>query len=515
MSEKFVLAADFGTSSVKVAVVTGGLNIVASVSEHYPLSLPATDQAEQNPDDWWAALCRATAKLSERVPGLKDKTDTLVICAQMCGVICIDEAHKVLRPCIVCVDKRSAGISRALIGGFPSFEGYRLDKLATWLRLASGAPGKNGMDPPAKMLWIKSHEPEIYAKTSKFLDVKDWLILKATGAVTMTGDSANLTWLMDTRPGREGWSDKLIRQAGLDASKLPTIVDGGDVVGHLTPLAAADLGLKTTTKMLGGGSDVSLSAIGAGLVDDGDLMICASTSSWISGFFNRRIVNVVDSYATIASATGFRPLLVATQECAGSAADWAAQTLSDTPHMPDEGYSAFYRDVGTPDANDPFFLPWLAGEKVPVDDDRLRGAFYKLGLRHDKTAIKRAVLEGVALNISWAYSRVIRQKASNRSGPIPLVGGMAMYPTFVENLANSLNQSVITGNPRFAGVLGAAALAAPVMGWAETVWDGAKICRSHLVNKVEPSPEKVEQSAARQSELARVRKKLIELYQKN
>jgi xylulokinase len=513
MSSDFVISADFGTSSVKVAVVDAKLNLVASVTEYYPLLHPVPDQDEQNPEDWWSALCRATEFLSSRVPDLKKKAGMVVICAQMCGLVCLDAKGKVLRPCIVCADKRAANLSRKLIGGFPSFEGYRIDKLARWLHLANGAPGKNGMDPPGKMIWIRENEPDIYERTAQFLDVKDWLIHRATGELTMTADSANLTWLMDTRPGKEGWSERLIRQSGLDREKLPKIVDGSDIIGRLTAKAAADLGLDPTTQMLGGGSDVSMSAIGAGLVNNGDLMINVSTSSWISGFFDRRIVNVNNSYATITSATGYRPMLVASQENSGSAADWAEKTFSDTVPNHENGYAAYYDNVGLPQPDDPLFLPWLTGEKTPVDDDRLRAGLFNLGMGHDKDAIKRAVLEGIALNTAWIYSKVATLKSVNHEGPIPLVGGMGMYGTFVQNLANSINRPISTANPRFAGVLGAAALAAPALGWTDNVWEGAQICQSQFSTIVEPDPTQVIQSRHRQQRLAKLRKRLVKYYQ--
>jgi sugar (pentulose or hexulose) kinase len=513
MSNDFVISADFGTSSVKVAVVDAELNIVACVTEYYPLSHPAPDQAEQMPEDWWSALCRATAFLATKVPDLKNSTGMIVLCAQMCGLVCLDENGAVLRPCMVCVDKRAASLSRELIGGFPSFEGYRIDKLARWLRLANGAPGKNGMDPLGKMIWVRENEPEIYKRTAQFLDVKDWLNHRATGELTMTADSANLTWLMDTRPGKEGWSDSLIRQSGLDRDKLPKIVDGAEIIGNLTTAAATELGLDPSTQLLGGGSDVSMAAIGAGLINDGDLMINVSTSSWISGFFDRRIVNVNHAYATITSSTEFRPLLVATQESAGSAADWAAKTFSDTTPSKDGGYSEFYKDTGLPQPDDPQFLPWLAGEKTPVDDDRLRAGLFNLNIRHNKTAIKRAVLEGIAHNTAWIYSKVTKLKQVNNSGMIPLVGGMGMYETFVQNLANSIDRPIVTANPRFAGVLGAAALAAPSLGWADDVWDGAKICQSKFENVTEPQPEHIAESQRRQQKLDKLRRKLVKYYQ--
>ncbi len=515
MPRDLVISADFGTSSVKVALVNADLAMVADTSRSYPLSLPGPERAEQDPQDWWRAFRKAVQSLTTRVPDLKQRVGAVVFCAQMGGLIPVDKNGTPLRPCLVCMDKRSSAIARTLVGGFPSFQGYRLDKLVRWLRLANGAPGKNGMDPVGKMLWIRQNEPEIFARTEKFLDVKDWLILRATGEYAMTADSANLTWLMDTRVGKEGWSPTLLRQCEIDASKLPKIVNGGDVVATLTSAAATELGLRPDTRMIAGGSDVSMSVIGAGVVKDAELMICASTSSWISGFFDRRIVNISASYATLTSCFDYRPMLVATQETAGSAADWAARVFSDQPDCADAGYSPWYRDTGLAQAGDPFFLSWLAGERVPVDDERLRATFYQLSLRHDQAAIKRAVLEGVALNTAWAFSKVEKEKGVKPGVPVPLVGGMGLYPTFAQNLADSLNRPVITANPRFAGVLGAAALAAPALGWADSVWDGAKTCRRQFQRVFTPIAAQVELSAARQAKLGRVRKSLVKLYQHN
>ena len=166
------------------------------------------------------------------------------------------------------------------------------------------------MDPTGKMLWVQKHEPDIYKRADHLWDVKDWLLHRATGEVATTADSANLTWLMDTRRGREGWSSTLARHVGIDLEKLPNIVGGDAVVGGLTAPAAAQLGLKEGIPVVGGGGDVSCTAIGSGAVADGALHITMSTSSWVAGFFDRRVLSLSNSYATITSSVGFRPLLI-------------------------------------------------------------------------------------------------------------------------------------------------------------------------------------------------------------
>ena len=252
--------------------------------------------------------------------------------------------------------------------------------LAHWLPIANGTPSHNGMDPTGKMLWIKQHEPDIYDRRTHLLDVKDWLMQRATGEVTTTADSANLTWLMDTRRGREGWSPTLARRLGIPLEKLPRIVDGScggrRVDARRRP---GQLGLRAGHACRGrwrrcqrdGDRDREQSANGA-------LHICASTSSWIAGFFDRRVLSWRNHYATITSSIAYRPLLIATQESAGSALGWLAETIDPHRHAQGDALDEFYHDLGTASVDDPYFLPWLAGERVPVDDERLRGAFHGL-----------------------------------------------------------------------------------------------------------------------------------------
>lgn len=508
-----VISADFGTSGVKVGAIDQNFRILAKAVAPYPLSLPARDQAEQNPQDWWDALCAAIRELGREVENLSERAAALVFCAQMCGVLPVDAGGAPLRSCLIWLDKRSAALSRSLVGGFPSLYGYQLFKLAHWLRLANGAPSRNGMDPTGKMLWLKQNEAEIFARSHKLLDVKDWLIHRATGEFCMTADSANLTWLMDTRPGREGWSPALAARVGLPLDKLPAIVEGSSVVGTLTQEAALELGLRSGLPVAGGGGDATATAVGSGAVDDGALHIYAGTSSWVSGFFSRRIIDVGSSFATITSSVAYRPLLIATQEAAGTAFAWLADLFGcqETAAREDLLRKVF-AEPGNAQSSDPLFTPWLAGERVPVDDNRLRASFYGLSIRHDRNAIARSVAEGVAFNTRWAYSKVMKVGGAKADGAIPLVGGVAQNPYFAQLLADTLNRPVVVGEPRYSGVLGAAAMAAAALGWHGDTWSAARAVGDRASAAYEPAPRRVAMLDDRYRELERVRKKLIALY---
>lgn len=463
MKQDLVIAVDVGTSSLKVGLIGPDLDVLHSADHPYPISYPGPGCAEQDPLDWWLALRLALVKLSNTCPDLRARAAGMVFASQMCGVVAVDAEGAPLRPCLIWLDKRAAGIAREVMGGFPKLFGYGLFKLLSSIRLTNGAPSLNGMDPPAKMLWLKRHEPDVYGRAARLLDVKDWLLLRATGRAVTTADLANVTWMMDTRKGREGWSDTLVSRFGLKRSLLPDIVEGTASPGGLTAAAAAELGLPEGLPVFAGAGDVCAAAIGSGAVEDGELHISLGTSSWISGFYPGRRLSASEGYATILSPFANRPLLIATQESAGSCIDWLDRMLGSEAEEDQPGI--------TP----PLFLPWLAGERVPVDDNRLRGAFLGLSLQHGRSSLRRAVIEGVALNTRWAWRSVARQKGTRHAHLLRAVGGGALNATLCQTLADCLGIDIaVARDPRNAGVRGAAAIAAAGLGWRASVWDAAK-----------------------------------------
>ncbi|WP_417766927.1 xylulokinase [Stappia sp.] len=507
-----LIAADFGTSGVKLAALDRSLSLKAVAMRAYPLSLPVSGQAEQAPADWWKALAEGIADLRGLIPDLAERTAALVFCAQMCGVVATDASGAPLRPAIVWLDKRAGTMSRQMNGGFPSLAGYRLDKLLAWTRIANGAPSHNGMDPPAKMLWLKQFEPDVFAGAHKLLDVKDWLLARATGRFVTTADSANLTWMMDTRQGREGWSPYLAGRLGIPLDKLPEIVDGTETVGGLLADAAVELGLEPGLPVIAGAGDVAATAIGSGAMADGELHAYAGTSAWLSGFFPSRRIDIFHSFATICSSVNYRPLLIATQESAGTAFAWAARLTGEAEGDTDSALARAYEGIGPVQADDPLFVPWLAGERVPVDDDRLRGVFYGLGMQHDRSALLRSVLEGVALNMRWALSKVAKQRGVLQDTPLPLVGGAAVNPLFAQGLADALKRPVEVRAPRLAGVRGAAAIAGTNLGWFDSVEAAAPVLSAGPTETYDPQDEGMALSDARSAMLERHRSRLIALY---
>lgn len=477
-----LIAIDVGTTAIKMAAIDRNMRLVATFTAPQPVQYPQPLCVEQVPEDWWSGLSTGLRALSDLVPGLAERTAVLGVAAQVCGVVPVDRDGKPLRPCMISLDKRSGAMMRKKMGGFPSIAGFNAFKLLRSIQLTNGAPSLSGMDPTGKMMWLRLNEPEVWSRTAKLLDVKDWLLHRMTGRFVASADSANLTWLADTRRGETAWSAELLKRFGVPREKMPEIVAGNSIVGGLTGEAASQLGLLPETPVIAGCSDICAAALGSGATGDGALHICLGTSAWIAGFFNGRRFNALASYATINSPVSNRPLLIAAQECAGASLDWFGR-ISGLPRD-------FAHD---PDKDLPLFLPWLAGERVPIDDNRIAGAFLGLRLDHDKRSLAQSVAEGVALNLRWAMSFVAKTRGIAKDDDIRLVGGASLNAALCQILSDCLQLPLIRQpEPQFAGLRGIAALAGEAIGWYDSALAAVAERTSSETTLFVPDPGKAE-----------------------
>ncbi len=457
-----VLGYDFGTSSVKSALFDGRGRTVARAREGYPMSRPAPGWAEQSPEDWWRAMARASRVMLAEADIPPERVAAIAIAGQMGAMVALDADGEALHDALIWLDTRSAPQARRLVAGWPRIQGYGLTALLPWLRLANGAPNLSGKDPLSKMLWLREEMPEVWARARRLADVKEYLIQRATGEAATTPDCAHLTWLMDARPGRWAWSPALLRRAGLDPALLSNIRLGSEVVGELRGEAARELGLLAGTPVVGGAGDVLASALGAGAIGDGELFLYYGTSSWWGAPRARPKVDVLRGIGTLAAAERDRYLLIATQESAGAAAAWAAEIFGFGGNL-----AAFDEAAATVEtsSNSPLFLPWLMGERVPVDDPERRAGFLGLSFDAGRAAMARAVLEGVALNSRWALDAMTH---SLDGAPLEarIVGGGALSDLWCQITADVTGLTLARpSDPDLAGARGVALLASLALGW--------------------------------------------------
>ena len=483
-ADDLVIGYDFGTSSLKAALVDRAGHIVASAGEPYPLQLPQPGHAEQHPQDWWRAMRTVTLRLLEQAAGTRIRG--LGLAAQMAGTIPVAADGEPLHPCLIWIDTRSAAIARKVTAGGPRVAGYGAFRLASWLWLANGAPNLSGKDPLTKILWFREAMPEVWHQAARFLDVKDWLIHRLTGRFVTTPDVAQLTWLMDNRVGRRDWSDAWLRRVGLNRERLPEIVESGAVAGTLTAAAAAFLGLPAGLPVAGGCGDVNACALAAGDHNPGVYHLHLGTSMWLGAHSWRRRVDPFTGIATLCAAHPDRYFLVATQESAGGAARWAAETFGFGQGT--AGLHALDEAAGQarPGPDTPHFMPWLYGERVPVDDSNLRGALAGASLRSNRSDLAYGVLAGVALNTRWALSHAERLLPAT-TAPLRLMGGGAGSAVWARILADTLQRPLqVVDNPALAGSRGAAMTAARACGWFVSFAAASQLARLGPV--IEPDP---------------------------
>ncbi|MCR5602147.1 MAG: hypothetical protein K6G27_00425 [Lachnospiraceae bacterium] len=209
----YVIIYDFGTGSVKTCLfeIDTGIRLAASATDEYGIYFSADGGAEQDTEEWWAALRRTTRELFKKSDIKPKEVEGLAFCSQMQGTVLVDKDGNALRRPMNYLDQKGVKEYRDCMGtGLIKVSGCSLYKLARNL-IVNYAGSVSAKDPVWKYKWVESNEPEIYRKIYKWLDVGDYLVACATGKIVRTADSAFATFLYDTRKGKEGWNRDLLK----------------------------------------------------------------------------------------------------------------------------------------------------------------------------------------------------------------------------------------------------------------------------------------------------------------
>jgi xylulokinase len=409
----FILAHDLGTTGNKATLFEGEGNLVASHLQSYPVTYPQANWAEQNPDDWWQAVCLATrALLAEARIHSKDIA-AVTFSGQMMGIVPIDATGKPLRTAIIWADQRAVAEANMLSERCGDETIYR----RSGQRVSPAYLA-------AKILWVKNHQPEIYRRACQFLCAKDYITFKLTDhAVTDYSDASGSNVFDLTR---RQWDENLLTTIGLDIATLPEVHASMDVVGQVTREASEATGLAAGTPVVIGGGDGACAGVGAGVIEPGDAYCYIGSSSWISFASDTPLF---DPQMRTSTFHHLHPRLFApmgTMQAAGGARDWL---LRQVGQITDEEVSSV-----APGSNGLVFLPYLLGERSPWWNPQARGAFVGLAMSHSRAEMARAALEGVAFNL-----RMILDALESQGTIIPairLIGGGAQSPLWRQILAD-------------------------------------------------------------------------------
>jgi xylulokinase len=464
---RHVLAIDLGTSALKVALVSMAGEVVASEQDTCQVRLLPGGGAEQDPEQWWELITKASSRLMARGAVPAESVAAVACTAQWSGTVPVDERGEPIRDAIIWMDSRGAPYVRRATGGIVRVQGYGVVRLARWLRATGGIPGRSGKDPIAHILWLKHEEPETYRRAHLFLEPKDWLNVRLTGRQAASFDSIALHWVTDNRhPDRIRYDQALLRLAGIEESRLPQLLAATDILGPLSGGPAAALGVPAGIPVVVGTPDLQAAAIGSGATRDYQAHLYIGTSSWLTCHVPFKKTDVLRNIASLPAPVPGRYFVADEQETAGAALTF----LRDRVLFGGEPPASAYREFDTMAAQAPpgsggvIFTPWLYGERTPVEDRFVRGGFHNLSLSTGRNDLVRAVFEGVAFNTRWLLGAVERF-TRRRLEPIRFIGGGARSDVWCQIFADVLGRTIEqVADPVNAGTRGAGLLAAVALG---------------------------------------------------
>ena len=473
MTHKLILAHELGTSCNKAVLTTVFGEIVATARAAYPLYHPQPGYAEEEPSDWWNAVCTTTRAVLHQTGVSPEKIVGVTFSSLMQTLLPISYEGAPIGRAMTWLDGRSAEVMQKRLWTAPRIQGYNIIRLLRFLRITGGTPGRTGKDQIGKLLWLREYQPEIFAKAARFIDAKDYLIYRLTGHAVTSVDVAVVWWLLDTRKNRNQWHPGLCKLAGITPDRLSEVRESSAVVGAVTPRAAEETGLRAGTPVVNGAGDMAAAAVGSGALGDGQFHICLGTSSWVGGHVRRRRVDIAHYTGCVGSA---RPqeffLAIAHQETAGVCLEWLKSNVvyHEEQLKAEAGVASIFQLLDQlaeriePGAEGLMFTPWMFGERSPIDDSFVRAGLYNLSLRHSRDHMIRAVLEGVAFNTRWAMETLEALYLPVKE--LNMIGGGAKSPLWCQIMADITNRVIHqVADPDLAGAKGAALIASMGLGY--------------------------------------------------
>ncbi|MCU0599648.1 MAG: FGGY-family carbohydrate kinase [Desulfobacterales bacterium] len=471
--KKYILAIDHGTSGIKAALVSVSGELVDYTYEKTSIRFLPNGGAEQDPEEWWTALINASSRLVGNNPVHAADIAAVSVSSTFSTTVVVGENGTHLMNALTWMDSRGAPHVQKIMGGFPSIEGYGLFKILRFLPKTGGGPTLSGKDDIAHVLLVKNQYPDIYRKTRFFLSSKDYLNFRLTGKIAASFDSMQLFWLSDIRDVENIHYDlKLIEYLGIDPEKLPPMKRSTDILGSVQKEVAHRIGLSPDTKVALSSPDHQTACIGSGAICDFAGHLYIGTSSWVQAVVPFKKTDVFHSIASFPTAIPGKYQSVNEQDMAAGCLPFLFDNLlfHDNPLRtapPLENPYQFLDDIAgsvPPGSNRLLFLPWLNGERTPVDDTRLRGGFLNMSKTTNQNDMVRAVLEGVAYNTKWSLNHVERF-VGRPLDPLNFIGGGAESSLWCQIFADVLNRKIRqVEHPRQANARGAAFIAAVGLG---------------------------------------------------
>lgn len=444
------IGVDLGTSSVKLLLMDESGDIKSIVTREYPLYFPQPGWSEQNPEDWFSALTDGIKELTKDCD--KTTVDGISFSGQMHGMVILDEEDKVIRPAILWNDGRTQAECDYLNNEIGR------DKISAY----TGNMALTGFTAP-KLLWVKKHEPENFAKIKKVMLPKDYAAYCLSGVHCTDVSDASGMLLLDVK--NKCWSKEMLDIIGLKEEQLAKVYESYEVVGTLKKDIAKELGLPESVKVIAGGGDQAVAAVGTGTVGEGMCNVSLGTSGVV--FIASKEYAEVDQNAlhVFAHADGKYHFMGVMLSAAASNKWWQDEIIGTKEYKKEEAAITKLGD------NNVYFLPYLMGERTPHNNPNARGTFIGMTMDTTRADMTQAMLEGVAFALRDSFE--ITKKLGVNIDRIRINGGGAKSPLWCKIIADVLNVKVDKINSLEGPAFGAAILAAVGCGKYASVEEAA------------------------------------------
>ena len=487
---KKYIGIDLGTSAVKLLLVDTAGQILGEVTKEYPLSFPQPGWSEQSPEDWWKAVQHGILQLTEHTN--KSEICGIGVGGQMHGLVALDSQDRVIRPAILWNDGRT-GEEVEYLNNVIGKE--KLSALTANIAFA-------GFTAP-KLLWMRKNEPDNFARIAKIMLPKDYINYRLTGVHSCDYSDASGMLLLDVE--HKCWSKEMMDICGLKDEQMPKLFESYEVIGKIQGFVSGSLGLPRDCLVVAGAGDNAAAAVGTGVVGEGGCNLSLGTSGTLFISSEKFGVDPFNALHAFAHADGGWHLM-ACMLSAASCNKWLCEDILNTSDYAAEQGDITDEKLGR---NHVFFLPYLMGERSPINDVNARGTFIGMTMGSSRSDLVQAVLEGVAFAIRDSF-----EIAKSLGIPIPrsrICGGGAKSPLWRKIFANVLGIPLDMVKTEQGPGYGGAMLAMVGCGQFESVQSAADAL-VELASTTEPDAELTARYEERYQQFRKIYPALKELF---
>lgn len=480
----YLIGIDIGTSGTKTILIDETGRVIARALAEYPLYSPKPQWSEQDPGDWWRATIATVSRVLEISKIDPKEVKGIGLSGQMHGSVFLDKDGKVLRRALLWNDQRTqteCDWITATVGQ------ERIVQLISNPVLTGFTVGK--------IIWLRNHEPKVYAKVSKVLLPKDYIRYELTGEYATEVSDASGTALFNVR--KRVWSEEMLDAIGIPLAWMPKAYESPEISGRISAAAAAATGLAPGTPVVGGGGDQAAGAVGNGIVETGIVSSTVGTSGVVFAFSDQPVVDPQLRLHTFCHAVPDKWHLMGVMLSAGGSLQWYRDAFCQPEKvvasaLGKDPYELICAEAeGAPVGTEGLvFLPYLTGERAPYADPNARGVLFGLSRRSERSHVARAILEGVSYGLRDSFEIMEGMRLPIRQ--VRASGGGARSRAWRQIQADVTGYTHVTINVEEGPALGVALLAGVGTGVYASV---AEACRATIQVKDSTDPCKVNHAA--------------------